>query len=130
MPVDDLQSILDMIQKLSDKIDKREENFVRVTEYNSRQIALNERVTAIELSVTRMGQYGLDEHKNINNNIEKKFDALATKIDHLENNIQLMKDGSSTAKTDVLKILGTSFLSFILGGGMIEVVKILITNHP
>ncbi len=99
------------------------DEYVTRTEFNQHNSSVDAKIATLEARIT-------SDSSKLRDDIDRKLDRQGDKIDKLGESIQSLRNEVYNNRNATLKFAVSVLVSFILGGGGLELVRLIVTRTP
>jgi malate synthase len=126
---EDILRIERSIERLTEKFDIQDTKYMSRTEYEARNATLQNELSKLSLEITRKDTWVQSEHNDIRKEMAARFEKVSVTLDAIEDKFsqdtQKLRDEIAQSSTDKWKLIATSLLGLITGGGILYIVELV-----
>jgi hypothetical protein len=119
------------IERLTEKFDTQDTKYMSRLEYEARHSTLENELSKLSLEVTQKNIWVQGEHNDIRKEVAARFEKVSDTLDAIEDKFsqdtQKLRDEIAQSSTDKWKLIATSLIGLITGGGILYIVELVRT---
>jgi hypothetical protein len=119
------------IERITEKLDSQDTKYMGRVEYEARHATLENELSKLSLEVTQKNTWVQGEHNDIRKEMALRFEKVSDTLDVIQDKFsqdtQKLREEIAQSSTDKWKLIATSLIGLITGGGILYIVELVRT---